>query len=95
MPEGWTGRLTERFLSQYNNSAPRVIEEVWTRHFRRGPAPKTQVEIGLIRKDAAATLRLDALPLGGMCQYRVRLSDPSEVDAELVAWIRRSYDAAS
>lgn len=30
-----------------------------------------------------------------MCQYRVRLSDPFEVDQELVAWLRRAYEAAS
>lgn len=60
-----------------------------------GPATRTQVEVGLNLKDAAATVRLDALPPGGMCQYRVRLSDPFEVDQELVGWLRRAYDAAS
>ena len=60
-----------------------------------GPATKSQVEVGLNLKDAAATARLMALPPGGMCQYKVRLSDPAEVDAELLAWIRRAYDAAS
>lgn len=60
-----------------------------------GPATKTQVEVGLNLRDAAATVRLDALPPGGMCQYRVRLSDPFEVDQELVAWLRRAYEAAS
>ena len=60
-----------------------------------GPATKTQVEVGLNLKDAGATVRLHALPPGGMCQYRVRLSDPFEVDAELVGWLRRAYDAAS
>lgn len=59
-----------------------------------GPATKTQVEVGLNLKEAAATVRLQALPPGGMCQYRVRLSDPFEVDAELIAWIRDAYMAA-
>jgi len=59
-----------------------------------GPATKSQVEVGLNLKDAAATSRLIALPPGGMCQYKVRLSDPAEVDAELLGWIRRAYDAA-
>jgi hypothetical protein len=35
-----------------------------------------------------------ALPPGGMCQYKMRLSSPEEVDAELAAWIRAAYDAA-
>jgi hypothetical protein len=29
-----------------------------------------------------------------MCQYTVRLSKPSEIDAELMAWVRSAYDAA-
>ena len=34
------------------------------------------------------------MPAGGMCQYQVRVTDASEVDAELIAWIRRAYDGA-
>ena len=59
-----------------------------------GPATKTQVEIGINAKDLAAGERLVALPPGGMCQYRVRISTPDEVDAELLAWLRAAYDAA-
>jgi hypothetical protein len=29
-----------------------------------------------------------------MCQYKVRLTDPKEVDAELIGWIRRAFDSA-
>jgi hypothetical protein len=29
-----------------------------------------------------------------MCQYKVKVTDASEVDAELVNWIRRAYDSA-
>jgi hypothetical protein len=59
-----------------------------------GPATNTQVEVGLNAKDLEPTGRLVRLPPGGMCQYRVRLSDPHEVDDELIGWIRRAYDAA-
>lgn len=59
-----------------------------------GPATKTQVEVGLNAKGLPAGARLAALPPGGMCQYKVRLASPDEVDAELVAWIRAAYDAA-
>ena len=59
-----------------------------------GPATKTQVEVGLNAKDLAAGARLVALPPGGMCQYKVRVAFPEEVDAELVAWMRAAYDAA-
>ena len=59
-----------------------------------GPATKDQIELGLNAKDLAASARLKALPVGGMCQYAVRLSGASEIDAELLAWVRSAYDAA-
>lgn len=59
-----------------------------------GPATKTQVEVGLNAKGLAGGSRLMALPPGGMCQYKVRLSSAEEVDGELAAWIRAAYDAA-
>jgi hypothetical protein len=31
---------------------------------------------------------------GGMCQYKVRLSDAREVDPQLVGWIKQAYDSA-
>lgn len=46
-------------------------------------------------KGVPGTPRLEALPPGGMCQYRVRLAEAGEVDKELVAWIRRAYDESA
>lgn len=60
-----------------------------------GPATNTRVEIGLNMKGVAPTDRLIAIPPGGMCQYKVKLTSPADVDAELLAWIRTAYDAAS
>ena len=59
-----------------------------------GPATNTRVEVGLNMKDVKPTSSLEALPPGGMCQYRVKLTSASEVDAELLRWIRQAYDAA-
>lgn len=59
-----------------------------------GPGTNTRVDVGLNMKDVPATGRLVAEKPGGMCQYKVRLMDPKEVDGELVAWIRRAYDAS-
>jgi len=59
-----------------------------------GPATNTKVEIGLNMKGVAGTARLEALPPGGMCQYRIRLTSPAEVDSELVGWIRQAYESA-
>jgi hypothetical protein len=59
-----------------------------------GPATNSRVEVGLNARDLAAADRLTAVPPGGMCQYKVRLGEPDEVDAELVGWLRQAYDAA-
>jgi hypothetical protein len=60
-----------------------------------GPATKDQIELGLNAKTLSASPRLKAMPPGGMCQYTVRLSKLSEIDAELVRWVRSAYDAAA
>lgn len=59
-----------------------------------GPASKGRVEVGLNMKDLDPTPRLTAMPAGGMCQYKVYLTDVEEVDGELIAWIRTAYDSA-
>ena len=59
-----------------------------------GPPAKTRVEVGLNMKGVPATGRLLALPPGGMCQYKVNVTEIAEVDNELLAWIRTAYDAA-
>ena len=60
-----------------------------------GPGTKSRVEVGLNMKGIEATARLAQLPPGGMCQYKVTLSSPAEVDAELLGWIRQAYDASA
>ena len=60
-----------------------------------GPATQTRVEVGLNMTGVPATERLVALPPGGMCNYKVKLASPNEVDAALIAWIRKAYDAAA
>jgi hypothetical protein len=59
-----------------------------------GPATNTRVEVGLNMKGLEATNRLEALPAGQMCNYKVKLTDVKDVDAELIAWIRTAYEAA-
>jgi hypothetical protein len=60
-----------------------------------GPATKTQVEVGLNVTGLTASDRLVALPAGGMCNYRVRIASLAEVDAALLGWISKAYDAAA
>lgn len=59
-----------------------------------GPATKTRVEVGINSKTLEATDRLIGMPPGGMCQFKVNVTDASQVDAELIAWIKQAYDAA-
>lgn len=59
-----------------------------------GPAAKTRVEVGLNMKGVQATARLLAMPAGGMCQYKVNVTDAKQVDKELIAWVRQAYDSA-
>jgi hypothetical protein len=59
-----------------------------------GPANKTQVEVGLNMKGVPGTDRLVEQASGGMCQYKVRLGDPAEVDGELLDWLRQAYESA-
>jgi hypothetical protein len=59
-----------------------------------GPGSATRVDLGLNMKGAEPTARLLAEKPGGMCQYKVRLATAEEVDAEVVGWVRRAYEAA-
>ena len=52
-------------------------------------------DLEVYMKGVKGTSRLEQLPAGGMCQYRVKLTSPAEVDAELMAWIRVAYDASA
>jgi hypothetical protein len=60
-----------------------------------GPATNTRVEVGLNMKGVKGTERLLELPPGGMCNYKVKLTSPGEVDAELVGWIRQAFEASA
>jgi len=59
-----------------------------------GPATNTQVEIGLNMKGVKGSARLVEQKPGGMCQYKVRVSDRKEVDDQLIGWMRAAYDSA-
>ncbi len=59
-----------------------------------GPATAKEIEIGINSKTLSGGPRLKALPPGGMCQFKVRLSSVAELDDELLAWIEEAYGAA-
>lgn len=101
-PKAHLRPIHERFMATINTFGPFEIAPkkgyVSLRRKKQfamiGPATKTRVEVGLNMKGIDATDRLLAQPPGGMCQYKVNLTDPKEVDAELLAWVRTAYDAA-
>jgi len=56
---------------------------------------KTRVDLGLNLPGVPADGRLeDAGSFNGMVSHRVRLTEPGDVDAEVVAWIQAAYDRA-
>lgn len=59
-----------------------------------GPGTKGRLEVGLNMKDVPATERLIEQSPGGMCQYKVWLTDENEVNDELMEWLRIAYDSA-
>lgn len=59
-----------------------------------GPATNTRFEVGINAKGLEADPRLLEQPAGGMCNYKVKVTDAGEVDAELIAWIRQAYEGA-
>lgn len=59
------------------------------------PSTKTRVDLGLKIKDKDFEGRLEASgPFGLMCSHRVKLSDPRDVDKEVLGWIKEAYDKA-
>jgi len=59
-----------------------------------GPGTKGRIEVGLNMKAVSATDRLQEMPAGGMCQYKVWLQNENEIDDELLSWIRTAYAEA-
>ncbi len=59
-----------------------------------GPATNTRFELGINIKQLPAHERLIEMPPGGMCNFKVKLTDASEVNDELIGWARQAYDSA-
>jgi hypothetical protein len=59
-----------------------------------GPGSKGRLELGLNMKGVESGNRLEALPPGGMCLYRVFLTSTSEVNEELLGWIKTAFQNA-
>ena len=59
------------------------------------PSTATRVDVGLNLKGVLPSGRLEASgSFNAMCTHRVRVSSASEVDRELVGWLKQAYDRA-
>jgi hypothetical protein len=59
-----------------------------------GPKTNTRFEVGINARDLKKSPRLHEQPRGSMCNYIVNVTAPTEVDSELVAWIKSAYEGA-
>jgi len=60
------------------------------------PSTKTRLDVGITLKGVEPEGRLEASgSFNSMVTHRVRLTDPAEVDADLIGWLRKAYEAAS
>ena len=52
------------------------------------------MDIGIKLKGVAPTEQFEAAgSWNAMVTHRVRISDPKQIDAEVLAWLRQAYDA--
>jgi|SRR5581483_2587568 len=55
----------------------------------------SHMDIGIKRKNAATTERFRlAGPWNSMVTHRVQITDPDQIDQEVISWLRAAYDAA-
>jgi hypothetical protein len=59
-----------------------------------GPKTNTRFEVGLNAKDLEKNARLLEQSKGSMCNYIVNLTDPEEVDGQLIAWLKSAFEQA-
>ncbi|MBI2212804.1 MAG: DUF4287 domain-containing protein [Acidobacteria bacterium] len=59
-----------------------------------GPKTNDRFELGINLKDAVDHPLVNAVPPGGMCQYVAALTSPDQVDAKLIAVVKRAFEAA-
>lgn len=60
-----------------------------------GPATNTRVEIGLNANRLSGDERLIEMKAGSMCPYVVKITDPDQVDDQLISWVRAAYDESA
>ncbi len=59
-----------------------------------GPKNASTAELGINLKENVASSRIIQQKPGGMCQYAVAVSEPKDIDPEVLTVLRRAFDAA-
>jgi predicted transport protein len=58
------------------------------------PASKTRFEIGFNLKGVEAKGKLENEKPNGICSHKINLSDISEIDKEVIDWVKKAFDNA-
>ena len=59
------------------------------------PSTKTRIDLGLKLRHLTPEGRLESSgPFGTMCTHRVKLTEVSDVDSDVILWLRMAYDEA-
>lgn len=59
------------------------------------PSTKTRLDIGLNLKGVEPSGKLEAGGLwNAMCTHRIKTEKPTDIDKEVIAWIKKAYEAA-
>jgi predicted transport protein len=58
------------------------------------PASKTRFEIGFNLKGVEPSGKLEAEKPNGICSHKINLADISEIDQEVIGWIKKAFDNA-
>ena len=59
------------------------------------PATKTRFEIGINLKGQEPAGKLEAEKPNSMCSHKIKVADISEIDREVLDWIKKAYDHAN
>jgi predicted transport protein len=59
------------------------------------PATKTRFEIGINLKGQEPVGKLEAEKPNSMCSHKIKVADISEIDREVLDWIKKAYDHAN
>lgn len=60
------------------------------------PSTKKRLDLGLVLKDTEPQGKLEKSgSFNSMCTHRIRLETPSDIDADVMNWLREAYKQAS